>query len=139
MPESWRNILERAASNLSIELDQKTGPGFKQQPAGWPAPRLPSQKRPNSPADNRDLLARELEAISTPSPVRRPREPKPRERASGYPVTVSKALTTVRQPAQAPQQRAGKNRRNPTREFAVLSISVAIVVLAVYGFLFLLK
>lgn len=136
MPESWRNILERAAANLSIELDTKMGPAFRQQPGGWPAARRPVH-RPISPMESRELLAQELEAISTPSPAVR-RAPQPRERALGQAVAVYKPAITqaVRQTAQP--ARPAPDKGNTGRELAALSISVMIVVLAIYGFFLLL-
>ncbi|MGC1586801.1 MAG: hypothetical protein WA791_14065 [Rhodomicrobium sp.] len=133
MPESWRNILERAASNLSIELDGDAAPVLRQQPSAWPAPRRHSQK-PNFPMESRDLLARELEAMSKPSRGGRQRSPQPGQTAPAYPVAVYKEpiTQTVRQPTRP------SRKGNPGRELAALSISVMIVVLAVYGFFWLL-
>lgn len=136
MPESWRNILERAAANLSVELD-RAEPALKQQHGGWPSPRQRSQ-RPNSPVKARDLLARELEAISKSPSLPRQRPAQPQQRASGHPVTVYKAPISqaVRQPSQP--SRHAPDKGNPGRELAALSISVMIVVLAIYGFFLLL-
>ncbi len=137
MPESWRNILERAAASLSIELDENSAPAFKQQRGGWPAPQRPSQ-RPISPVESRNLLARELAAISTPSQAARPGSSQPRERASGQAVAVYKPPITqaVRPPARPSRHPPAKG--NAGRELAALSISVMIVVLAIYGFFLLL-
>jgi hypothetical protein len=134
MPDSWRNILERAAANLSIELDPNAQPVLKQQPAGWPAQRR-HHSRPTPPRETRDMLAKELEAISKPQERRLPAS----QRAKNYPVAVYRPPITqaVRQPAKpSPQSAAAKS---AARELAALSISVAIVVLAIYGFLFLLR
>ena len=57
MSESWRNILERAAGNLSIELDQMAAPAFSHASAvSFRSRRLSPQL---SFAESRELLARE--------------------------------------------------------------------------------
>jgi hypothetical protein len=56
MPDSWRNILERAAENLSIELDQERHYRLRQQSAGWPAPLRQPQR------DQRQAAARPSKA-----------------------------------------------------------------------------
>jgi hypothetical protein len=122
MPDSWRNILERAAENLSIELD-RTGPHHaRQQPAGWPAPRkaaLPPLPR----GQNRGLLEPGLEALPKDLPVGQPR--RDARRAASRP---SKARRSAR------QARAVKSdKKGPLGEFAPAVISVAIVALTVYA------
>ncbi len=74
MTESWRNILERAAENLSIELDQMATPAFSHaHAASFGSRRLSPQL---SFAESRELLARELQAFSAQSRRERPAEPR---------------------------------------------------------------
>ena len=63
----WRDILDRAAGDLPINLDQEAQVPFRQQAAGWQA----QQRGPRggSFVASRDVLARELEAVSEPSPM----------------------------------------------------------------------
>src|SRR5208282_961306 len=84
---------ERAASNLSIELDQKPGADLRDQPAGWPRQRqhLPQTR---SLAESRELLARELEAISTQSRNPRPDRPQMRDRSPKRPSKLSRPSIT---------------------------------------------
>jgi hypothetical protein len=62
MSESWRSILERAAENLSIELDQMTAPAFSHAHAATLGGRRLSPQL--SFAESRELLARELQVSS---------------------------------------------------------------------------
>jgi len=135
MPDSWRNILERAAANLSIDLDKRASAGLGRQPAGWPAQGRPAS-RPRSFAESRNLLARELEAISGHPPKERPGGPQmPAQRAKHPGSTPRPPITqTVRPPAsdlqpapvQTPTSGSG-------RALATLAVSVAIVALTVYA------
>jgi len=109
MSDSWRNILERAAENLSIDLHQN-GPGTIGQPAGWPAPRG-AARQPRSFAEPRDLLEHELK--------RQTRKPAARS---------SKARA-----AAIPQQPEKSRKKGPLGEFAPTLISVAIVALTIYA------
>ena len=72
MSESWRSILERAAENLSIDLDQMAAPAFGPAQAGMPRPRRLSPQL--SFAESRALLAQELQAFS-PQPQKAPPAP----------------------------------------------------------------
>ena len=96
MSESWRSILERAASNLSIGLDQMATPAFSHAPAvSFPSRRLSPQL---SFAESRELLARELQAFS-PQPQKTP-PPEPR-------IEPNRALTV---PVMAPIQKKEPDR-----------------------------
>jgi hypothetical protein len=116
MPDSWRNILERAAENLSVELDQESR--LKQQSGGWPTPRKVSPP----PFALAYLLERERAERLQDLPVHQP-------------------LRDNRQARQAsPQQsKAGAaqlsepRKKGPLGEFAPAAISVAIVALTVYA------
>ena len=82
MSESWRNILERAAENLAIDLDQMAAPAFSHvQAAPLGSRRLSPQL---SFAESRELLARELQAFSAQSRAEAPMAPR---------LQVSTALT----------------------------------------------
>jgi hypothetical protein len=124
MPESWRNILEKAAVNLSIDLRQ-TSDGHSH--------RDKSYTRPSSVAESRALLARELHAMGAAS--RAPRQ---------APASQSRAL--VRVPVQTPRPaparaRRGQPKRKPAktggngfyREFAAPALSATIVGLTFYA------
>ena len=146
----WRDILDRAAGNLPINLDQEAQVPFRQQAAGWPA----QQRGPRggSFVASRDLLARELEAVSEPAPMQhRPQMSHPQTQAraveapgAAYRPSITQSIgqqaRALPQPAQAlpqaaqalPQSAPGKS--SSGRELAALSVSVGIVVLAVYGF-----
>jgi hypothetical protein len=145
----WRDILDRAADNLPMNLDQSAQAPFRQQPAGWPA--SGHGPRGGSFVASRDLLARELDMISGPPAVQRHPQmshPQARARAVEAPAAAYRASITqsIGQPARAlpqpaqplpqaqalPQPAPGKS--SSGRELAALSVSVGIVVLAVYGF-----
>ncbi len=123
MAESWRNILERAAENLSINLDQRTAPGFRHPQA----PRF--QARRASPqfhsfTESRERLARELEAISAEPPQVRPAQ------------TRAVAIRPVPHPATAAQgKRRQPPKRAPWRNVLVILISGAIVGMTGYAIL----
>ena len=149
----WRDILDRAAGDLPINLDQEAQVPFRQQAAGWPA----QQRGPRggSFVASRDLLARELEpapmqhrpqmshlqtqarAVEAPGAAYRPSI----TQSIGQPArALPQPARALPQPAQAlpraaqalPQSAPGKS--SSGRELAALSVSVGIVVLAVYGF-----
>ncbi len=146
----WRDILDRAAGNLPINLDQEAQVPFRQQAAGWPA----QQRGPRggSFVASRDLLARELEAVSEPASMQhRLQFSHPQMQARGveapgaaYRPSITQSIgqpaRALPEPAQAlpraaqalPQSAPGKS--SSGRELAALSVSVGIVVLAVYGF-----
>ena len=89
MSESWRNILERAAENLAIDLDQMAAPAFSHAHAA------PLGSRRLSPqlsfAESRELLARELQAFSAQPREEAPMAPRPQaSTALTIPVTASK-------------------------------------------------
>ena len=90
MTESWRSILERAAENLSIDLDQMAAPALSHAQAGaFGSRRLSPQL---SFAESRELLARELQAFSAQSRRERPAEPRVQPvNALTVPVTTPKA------------------------------------------------
>jgi hypothetical protein len=136
MAESWRNILERAASNLSIELDRRAMPALPPEPHEWHAARQ-TPRGSHSSGERYHLLTRELEALCRPE--RRPQLPQMRAQPAQHPAANRPAPATqiMRQPAPKPREQPQKS--GAARELAVLSISVAVVVLAIYGFLFLLK
>lgn len=101
MAESWRSILERAADNLSIELDQMAVPAFGHAPAASFAPRRLSPQL--SFAESRDLLARELQAFSNERRSR-PAAPRPETgTALTVPVTAPKQKQEL---ARKPRRRA---------------------------------
>src|SRR6516162_3675944 len=74
MSESWRSILERAAENLSIDLDQMAAPAFSHAQPAMPGPRRLSPQL--SFAESRALLARELQAFSPPPQKASPAAPR---------------------------------------------------------------
>lgn len=101
MSESWRNILERAAGNLSIELDKMGAPALSHAPAvSFRSRRLSPQL---SFAESRELLARELQAFS----------PQPQQTQPALPrIEPSRALTVPvsvpllkKQPVRIPRKR----------------------------------
>ena len=140
----WRDILNRAADNLSVDLNHTSQPSLRQQPAGWPAQRPGLGQAPF--VASRDRLARELEALSGLAPSQqRPeaRLPQQRERvATAHRASLTQAIG---QPGQAAPQvqaqvqvQSAAKKSGSGRELAALSISVGIVALAVYGFFVLL-
>ena len=121
----WRDILDRAADNLSI--DPRSQASFRQQPA----------MRQGSFIASRNLLAHELEAASYPAQApAQMRHPQHRERAMAVPGRAS-ITQSIGLPVQAAPQAAAK-KGGAARELATLSISVGIVAMAVYGFFVLL-
>ena len=117
MSESWRNILERAAQNLAIELDQMATPAFSHaQVAPVGSRRLSPQL---SFAESRELLARELQAFSAQAPRSRPAEPR---------VAATTALTV---PVTAPKPkvqpaRAQSRKRTPWQNIFATILSAVI-------------
>lgn len=131
MTESWRNILERAAENLSIELEQTAAPVFRQAYAA-PIGGEPVGARRLSPqlsfAESREMLARELMNISAPMRSEQPAtQPAPAVTALTVPVTASSQ--------KAPPKRPHSPRRAPWRNVAAVSVSGIIIGLAGYLFL----
>jgi hypothetical protein len=122
----WRDILERAADNLSI--DQAP---FRQQPAGWPAHARVAGAATFS--NSRDLLARELSAAParTQTPARGYRAPITR-------AIVEPVLTPQPQISEKKPRRKSASGHDRGREIAALSISVGVVAMTVYGIFALL-
>ncbi len=133
MTESWRNILERAAENLSIELEQTAAPIFRHAHA-TPIGRAPAGPRRLSPqlsfAESRDMLARELMALS--AQVR-----EEQKAASQRPASQVTALTV---PVTAPRKEAQPKRPQSPRRPAwrnVVVVSVSGLIIGLAGYLFL--
>jgi hypothetical protein len=130
MPDSWRHILERAADNLAIDLEDR--------PIGRPAqtaPRPPFTRpvaRPRTFAETRQALALELEAIPShamDAPASHIKEVKGKKRqakARKMPPDTVLPFPELR-PPQAPEKSKKSN------NLAVLVVSVSIVALSVYG------
>jgi hypothetical protein len=127
MTESWRNILERAAENLSIELEQSTAPVFRHAHA-TPIGRASAGTRRLSPqlsfAESRDMLARELMALSAQMRSEKPATP-PAVTALTVPVTASSQK-------KAQPKRPQSQRRAAWRNVIVVSVSGIIIGLAGY-------
>jgi hypothetical protein len=111
MPDSWRNILERAGENLSLDLDQERHGRIRQQSAGWPGPR----RTAHPPFSLPDLLEREREGRAPGRRQARQASPRPSEARAARPST--------------PRFRK-KGRR---AGLAPAAISVGIVALTIYG------
>jgi hypothetical protein len=116
MSESWRNILERAAGNLSIELDQMAAPAFSHAPAvSFRARRLSPQL---SFAESRELLARELQAFSPQPQKTPPAEPR---------IEPGRALTVpVMEPIQKKQPVRIPRKRTPWQNLFATVLSAVI-------------
>jgi hypothetical protein len=100
MAESWRNILERAADNLSIELERMPAQPFRHT--------QPAMRRTQAPAaslhsftQSRDMLARELQALTEPPRGRMTRAPSPAvaPRPQTLPVPVKQVRPAFAPPA----------------------------------------
>jgi len=135
----WRDILERAADNLSI--DQAP---YRQQPAGWPAQTRTAGTAAFSGgatfSSSRDMLARELSAAPTLAPVRTQAPARnyraPITQAIVEPVAAERPQMAQRQrmPRSVPSAKQGR----AGREIAALSISVGVMAVTVYGIFALL-
>ena len=138
----WRDILNRAADNLSVDLNHTSQPSFRQQPAGWPAQRPGLGQAPF--VASRDRLARELEAVSGLAPSQqRPQARAYQEREHAATAHRASITQAIGQPAPAQVQAQvhvppAAKKSGSGRELATLSISVGIVALSVYGFFVLL-
>ena len=123
MSESWRNILERAAGNLSIELDQMAAPAFSHAPAvSFRSRRLSPQL---SFAESRELLARELQAFSPQPQKTQPAVP---TLAAAPRIETSRALTVpVKMPIQRKQPVRIPRKRTPWQNIFATILSAAIM------------
>lgn len=132
MAESWRNILERAADNLSIELDRRPAQS-NGRPQSYRQPQ-PAMRRPAAPsvtvhsfARSRDMLARELQAVCEP--------PQERVRPSPPPVAAPKPPQTlpvpVKQVRRAPEP-APLRKRSAWRNVLVIVVSAGVTGAAAY-------
>ena len=129
MSESWQNILERAAGNLSIELDQMTAPAFSHAQAVSFRPRRLSPQL--SFAESRELLARELQAFSIQSKKAQPAAPR---------IETSRALTVAvmapikkKQPVRIPRKRTPWQNILATILSAAVTGGLAAYLLLAYG------
>ena len=118
MPDSWRNILERAAENLSADIEQERHYQTRQQSAGWRAPR----KVTPPPFSLAYLLERERAVRPEDLPV--PQDRRDRRLGRQGPARSSKALAA--RPAKS-------RKKGPLGEFVPAAISVGIVALIVYA------
>ncbi|MGO9546247.1 MAG: hypothetical protein ACLPPF_15815 [Rhodomicrobium sp.] len=143
MPDSWRNILERAASNLTIDLDQRPSSSLRQQPAAWPSPTpVPARpaSNPRSFVESRDLLARELESISGQSLSNAPARGQTQSGRALVPVRAQRpSMNKAVKPATRKFSHAACANGGSLRSLTALAVSVAIVVLSVYGIFALLQ
>ncbi len=116
MSESWRDILENAAGKLSIELEPIAAPAYSSAAAASFGPRRLSPQL--SFAESRELLARELQAISVQS--RKPRPPAPK-------LETRRALTVpVAPPNQKKQPVRIPRKRRPWQTILTTILSAAI-------------
>jgi hypothetical protein len=134
MPDSWRNILERAAANLSIELDQKSSREFRNRSAGWSAPRRPAPLS-RSIVETRDLLARELEAISEQVPRNRSSRAQQQGRPAESAGRASRPAADYAVTAPAPRAQPRSRKTKSWRNLLAVSVSGVIVSLTAYAFL----
>jgi hypothetical protein len=127
MAESWRNILERAADNLSIDLDQRSAMPF---PNAQPLRRRPGPAPRNihSFAETRELLARELRALSGPqSAARRPHPaPQPPQMAAQPAIRSNLPALVPPQGAKRAPARAPARKRAAWRNVLVILCSCVI-------------
>ncbi|KAI93637.1 hypothetical protein T281_15475 [Rhodomicrobium udaipurense JA643] len=135
MGDSWRNILERAATNLAVDLDPAA-------PLRQPEPHLSSSlSRPavqsyRSFEESRAALERELAALSASIPTAYV-QPTQAQRVEAGPTGESGAVRTAPitrpiavKPPQAESRRAKRSRA--WRNVAAVSISSAVVVASGY-------
>lgn len=134
MAESWSEILQRAGSNLSVDLSDAASSTVKHKQASRRAPSWKSL-RPSSFAESRERLSRELDAIGG----RTPDDAGPPLRNEGRTVDPASALhrpymapsygdldLVIQPPRHHPQ--TGKSWRN----LAAISISGAVIGLTGY-------
>lgn len=128
MSDSWRAILERAAENLSVDLDQIAAPAFSHAQAASYAPRRLSPQL--SFAESRELLARELQAFSHEQ-TSRPTRPR-WETATALTVPVA-APKQKRAPARNPRKRGALQNLMATVLSAALTGGLAAYFLLAHG------
>jgi hypothetical protein len=119
MSESWRSILERAAENLSIDLDQMAAPAFGHTQAAMPRPRRLSPQL--SFAESRALLAQELQAFS----------PQPQKAPPAAPWVAPGTALTV--PVTASEQKAQPARTQSRKRTPWLNIFATILSAVITG------
>ena len=125
MSESWRNILERAAGNLSIDLDPCPAFGPSQARSRGSSPHL------RSFIESRDLLARQLQ-MPAPQPAPAPRRtaaPAPR----GQEAFLTYAVTEPSQDVELARLQPGG--RAPWRNLLAAAASGIIIGASAYFFL----
>ena len=129
MSESWRNILERAAGNLSIELDQMAAPAFSHASAvSFRSRRLSPQL---SFAESRELLARELQAFAPQPQKTQPEAPRIEpSRALTVPVMVP---IQEKQPVRIPRKRTPWQNMFATILSAVITGGMTAYLLLAHG------
>ncbi len=133
MQESWRSILERVADNLSIDLENNAPAGVRQTPPYWSEPR---RRRPRSFNETRDLLERELAAMSSPPSGAGSRELEKKARGGGKKPVSDRAPMP---PAPGSQPQAKPRRRGIWRALAAPVISAATLAATVYAIFYLLN
>jgi len=119
MSESWRSILERAAENLSIDLDHMAAPAFGHAQATMPRPRRLSPQL--SFAESRALLAQELQAFS----------PQPQKAPPAAPCMAAGTALTV--PVTASEQKAQPARTQSRKRTPWLNIFATILSAVITG------
>jgi hypothetical protein len=107
MADSWRDILENAAASLSIDLN-RARPGQVQFRPSIQGMRRRSPVRSYSSAEARDLLERELEAISA-----RPIDDRPASVVDSRRAVKQRARTIDDRPASVDSTQAVKQRNVP--------------------------
>ena len=131
----WRDILNRAADNLSVDHAS-----FRTQPAGWPARARGTRDAPFGAGPG--PLTRELQVAS--GTLQRQYQAPAREQSTRHRASLTQ---TVFEPVldEQPRARAKGRSKAPAakksgagREILVLSVSVGIVAFAVYGIFALL-
>jgi hypothetical protein len=135
MPDSWRDILERAAKNLSIDLDREANSGFRHQLAGWPAAKR--QTRRHSFAESREMLALELEAIAGGPP-------RSRNKHAAAPQPARFSRPPITQAIKPPQPEGESAQAQPRwgralAMFVATAVSAAVTVLTTYAFFILMR
>ncbi len=129
MAESWRNILERAAENLSVELDQRPHPNFRHSRPRAVEPRR-SIPQTRSFAETRDLLARELQAVSA-----QPRSNLPAKAQAEIATPTLMQPVTAPAPLAQPKPLTRSAKRSSWRNVLAISFSGAIIGVTAYAFL----